>query len=318
MQGSKILGKFVVIEGLDGAGSTTQATRLCDWLDTQGFEVHLTKEPTDGPAGALIRLVLAKRLEIDPKTLAMLFAADRMDHLYRQDDGIVKLLERENVFVVSDRYYLSSYAYQLLEDDEDGIDLPWLQRIHAKCVQPDLTIFLDVPISECFKRMAVNRGFHFEFFEREEEMEMVRDNYRTAIGELKRRENIQVVSGTGTPRQVEARIRVRVKRLLEPSVPLAEQQSLFGEKDSLTTFRERIVGMNLDMVSIRKIGPNAYQVRVADPESEPVPVSFYLTTGTIVVHGREGDLKSKLVRLVQDELQPSLAHGQQLPLKLDQ
>lgn len=318
MQVPKILGKFVVIEGLDGAGSTTQATRLCDWLDKQGCEVHLTKEPTDGPAGALVRLFLARRLEIDKKTLAMLFAADRMDHLYRQGAGIVKLLERENVFIVSDRYYLSSYAYQPLED---GIDLPWLQRIHAKCVQPDLTIFLDVPASECLKRIAANRGFHFEFFQwetMEKEMEMVRDNYVTAIGELKRRENIQVVSGTGTPKQVEARIKVRVKRLLEPSVPLAEQESLFGEKDSLTTFRDKIVGMNLDMVSIRKIGPDAYQVRVADPKSEPVPVNFYLTTGTIVVYGKEGDLKSKLVRLVQEELKSSFAHGQQLPLRLDQ
>ena len=314
MQAPEILGKFVVIEGLDGAGSTTQAIRLCDWLDRQGFEVHLTREPTDGPAGALIRLVLARRLEIDRKTLAMLFAADRMDHIYRENAGVIKLLkEKENVFVVSDRYYLSSYAYQPLEG---GIDRRWLRQVHDKCVQPDLTIFLDVGVSECLKRIAADRGFHFELFE-SEKMEDILDNYLEAIKELKKEkgENIQIVSGEGTPKQVEARIRMRVRGLLESTVvPLPEQKSLFGEEDSLTRFRELIKQRELDIVLERKI-PYAFQIWVADPKSEPVPVHFY-TTGKISVLGKEGALKSKLQKLVRNELKRPLVRGQQLPLGL--
>jgi len=186
---------FIIIEGTDGSGVSTQAERLERKLRDEGREVYLTKEPTDGPAGAMIRLALAGRLvhpkdvaeqTLDPHTLALLFAADRMDHLHA--DVIPKL--KIGVTVISDRYYLSSYAFQGLDV---GID--WLQQINSHCLRPDLTIFLDVDSAICYKRMQ-RRRWHVELFEEQPKIEEVRQNYIKVIQYLIwHRENIVIVDG---------------------------------------------------------------------------------------------------------------------------
>jgi dTMP kinase len=102
-------GRFLVLEGLDGAGTTTQASRLCAWLSARGRTVHLTSEPSRGPLGTGIRQVLSGRLrgagggEFDPGALALLFAADRLDHW--ESEIRPRLAEGQDV--VSDRYVLS-------------------------------------------------------------------------------------------------------------------------------------------------------------------------------------------------------------------
>jgi dTMP kinase len=187
---------FIVIEGTDGSGVSTQAERLERKLREEGREVYLTKEPTDGPAGAMIRLALAKRLvhpkdisglqAFEPHTLALLFAADRMDHLYT--DIIPKL--NIGVTVISDRYYLSSYAFQGL-----GVDIEWLQEINARCLRPDLTIFLNVDSAICYKRIQ-RRRWHIELFEEQAKLEEVRQNYLKVIQHLIwQKENIVIVDG---------------------------------------------------------------------------------------------------------------------------
>ena len=175
---------FIVIEGTDGSGVSTQAERLEKKLRDEGREVHLTKEPTDGPAGAMIRLALAGRLvhpkdvaelqSFEPHTLALLFAADRMDHLYA--DIIPKL--KIGVTVISDRYYLSSYAFQGVD-----VDVEWLQKINAHCLRPDLTIFLNVDSAICYKRIH-RRRWHVELFEEQTKLEEVRQNYVRVIQHL--------------------------------------------------------------------------------------------------------------------------------------
>ncbi len=208
----QVSGLFVAVEGLDGAGSTTQAARLATWLAGQGYTAVQAKEPTAGPAGMLLRMALRERMVLDGKSMAMLFLADRMDHLYREPDGILRLLQDPKMAVVADRYYLSSFAYQVLEP---GIDLQWLRRIHAKCLPPVLTVFLNVPAQECIRRIGVNRGFHFELFEKDAQLERVQKNYFRAIRLLREEgENIQIVDGEGTPDEVEARIRAHVLPLL--------------------------------------------------------------------------------------------------------
>jgi dTMP kinase len=210
-------GKLIVIEGLDGAGTTTQTNNLTTWLKTKGYYVKQTKEPTAGPAGMLIRLALVGRLEFDKKTLAMLFLGDRMDHQFKKSENIVESLIESNSVVVSDRYYLSSLAYQTLETD---ITIDWLMQIHHHCIRPNLTIFLDVPPDECIRRITVNRGSHFELFEMKNLLITVRENYLKAITVLRNSgENIQIINGEGTLEQVEERIRIRTESLLSGGSP---------------------------------------------------------------------------------------------------
>ena len=118
-------GRLIAVEGLDGAGKGTQVELLRRRLKGP---VYVTYEPTDGPIGLQIRLALEHRVTVSAATLAALFAADRVDHLYHEG-GILDHLQR-GVDVISDRYYLSSFAYQGMSLDWDWIwrtppALPW-------------------------------------------------------------------------------------------------------------------------------------------------------------------------------------------------
>ena len=130
-------GKLIVLEGPDDAVIEAQTRRLVRWLRGQGIAVEQTGEPTYGPVGAQIRLFQQGRLQIDPHSLALLWTADRMDHLGRED-GILSWLA-DGRHVLCARYLLFSYACQL-----DHVELDWLKRINARCRHPDLTLFLDV------------------------------------------------------------------------------------------------------------------------------------------------------------------------------
>ena len=168
-EGVQMIGKkmpFITCEGLDGSGLSTQAFILKEWLTKKGHEVHLTKEPTDGLIGSLIRGALRKELFFDPEALALLFAADRMKH----NKDILKFLY-EGVIVISDRYRLSSYAYQSIE-----MDLEWVKKINEKSINPDLTFIIDTSPRVCIKRIATQR-FSFELYEEKPELEKVRENY---------------------------------------------------------------------------------------------------------------------------------------------
>jgi len=188
-------GKLIVLEGLDGAGTTTQAQILRDWLRgcKQVTDVYVTWEPSAGPVGTQIRQVLTRRLSMDRRTLAALFAADRIDHLYHPQ-GVIKRL-KAGTWVVMDRYYLSSFAYQALSLSEGEIQ--WLRYLHAPCVIPDVTFFLDVPVKVCIERIGRNRGTNFELFEKEELLNAVSAKYWSAIDSfVVQGENIQIIDGT--------------------------------------------------------------------------------------------------------------------------
>ncbi|MFW5768677.1 MAG: dTMP kinase, partial [Spirochaetota bacterium] len=110
MNTATILPRFIVLEGLDGSGTTTQAGLLKEKFDAAGLTGWITCEPSDGFIGKSIRKVLKKEVSLDPRSLALLFAADRNEHLYGEK-GIVDRLTRVD-YVVSDRYVFSSLAYQ--------------------------------------------------------------------------------------------------------------------------------------------------------------------------------------------------------------
>jgi dTMP kinase len=202
-------GRFIVIEGLDGAGTTTQAGLLGDRL-ANSRSVYVTYEPTDGPAGLQIRMVLEHRLRMDPAALAALFAADRMDHLYHRDGGggiVPRLLGGTDV--ISDRYYLSSLVYQGMDVDWD-----WIWQIHARCIRPDRTIFVDVPVDVCLSRIAAGRGGRPDLYERRETLARVREGYLRNIDRLRQEgEAIAVVDGDAPLEEVRAAIWVEVAGL---------------------------------------------------------------------------------------------------------
>ena len=172
-------GRLLVIEGLDGAGTTTQARRLVEHLDAHGQRAHLTREPSDGPVGRLIREMLTgghviAGASISQGTFGLLFAADRLDHLQREVDPALARGET----VVSDRWYHSSFAYQ-----GTGADRDWIAMLNARARRPDLTMFLRVrPEVAATRRAAAKR--REELFEDLQMQIEVDAGYTATIAEL--------------------------------------------------------------------------------------------------------------------------------------
>jgi dTMP kinase len=161
-------GVFAVLEGIDGSGSTTHTKLLGKALRQRGLKVVETCEPSPGPIGALIRQVLQRRLFVadatGPRafawsTMALLFAADRMDHL---DSTIVPAL-REGAVVLSDRYDLSSLAYQSVTAPSGEQVVPWIRELNAAALRPDLTIVIDVPVEVAEERRRSRGGLEEMF-----------------------------------------------------------------------------------------------------------------------------------------------------------
>ena len=144
-------GRFIVLEGVDGCGSTTQTKRLVEALATRGYDARSTCEPSDGPVGALIRQALEKRLRdargearrFDWATLALLFAADRLDHV----EATIAPALAAGAIVISDRYTLSSLVYQSVTAPSGSEEpLAWIHELNRAARAPDLTIVLDVGV----------------------------------------------------------------------------------------------------------------------------------------------------------------------------
>lgn len=158
---------FVVLEGVDGSGTTTQAEHLARALSERGRDVLLTREPSQGPIGRLLRDALTGRLgggtRLDWTALALLFAADRMDHV-RQEIEPALLAGR---IVISDRYVLSSLLYQSETSPDAAHALPWLETLNAQAPRADLTLVLSVSAEVAEARRRA-RGGEPELFERAE------------------------------------------------------------------------------------------------------------------------------------------------------
>jgi dTMP kinase len=154
---------FIVLEGIDGCGKSTHAKLLATWLEMQGKKVYLTSEPTHGRIGQLIREILSGSLEVDPKTLALLFTADRAEH---QEE--IKSALDEGKVVVCERYYYSTVAYQ----NAQGVDWDWLLDLNKFAIQPDVVILLDIPLEEAERRYTGG-----EVFEKTSFLSKVRSNY---------------------------------------------------------------------------------------------------------------------------------------------
>lgn len=167
---------FIVIEGIDGAGTSTQAGLLRDYLVANSLRATVTSEPSSGPIGNLIREGLKKRVVFteDPRKfdlqMAFLFAADRFDHLHNEVDGVLKLL-KQGLHVISTRYYFSSLAYHSHSDSE----FDFVMRLNETFPDPQLVIYLDASVDVSLSRMS-SRSFA-DAYENGEKLTVVRKNY---------------------------------------------------------------------------------------------------------------------------------------------
>ncbi len=161
-------GKFIVFEGLDGSGQSTQAERLGSFLKKKKIKTHITKEPTNNLIGGLIRGRLQGDWKSTPECLQLLFAADRAHHLEKE---VTSFLEK-GINVICDRYFFSSIAFGSLEIK----DWNWLKEINKMFVVPDVVFYLKVSPDVCIKRISDTR-FSFELFEKEEKLKAIEKSY---------------------------------------------------------------------------------------------------------------------------------------------
>lgn len=163
---------FIVFEGIDGSGKTTQAKMLADWLWRNYDDVVLTREPTDGFWGKKIRYAwqtgAAETLSLEEITDWFIY--DREDHV----GEVIRPALRGGGIVVSDRYYYSTMAYQgALGMDESAIGL-----IHQDFPQPDVMFLLDAKVDLCLERIGKDKSRQVVgYYEKRDYLENVRDIY---------------------------------------------------------------------------------------------------------------------------------------------
>ena len=187
---------YIVFEGIDGAGKTTQIKLLKDWLVNNGFQVETVVEPTDSDIGKLIRKLLQDEnatSEYMQKTLGLLFAADRT--LLMND---IESFQKENKVVISDRSFYSSLVYQEPAD--------WIEEINKFVKIPDMVILLDLDL-----KTSVSRTEGRDEFENEEFLSSVKDKYLELAD---KHDNFTVIDGNSGPRMVAHNIKIKVAPLL--------------------------------------------------------------------------------------------------------
>ena len=166
---------FIVFEGIDGAGTTTQSRLLHERLLSAGCASVLTSEPTTRAVGLVIRRVLAGEIPAAPETVAYLFAADRSDHLSAPDGMLAHLAAGE--LVVCDRYKYSSLAYQTVEADPDLV-----ADLNSRFPDPRIVFFLDLATDAAEARLSGRPSR--EIYERLEFQEQVRSRYLSVFEQV--------------------------------------------------------------------------------------------------------------------------------------
>lgn len=203
-------GRFVVFEGIDGSGKSTQVRRLKSRINVQGGRVYPTAEPTLSPIGMLIRNAFSGRLSMDDRTIAALFAADRIDHLTNESNGILRLI-RDGVTVICDRYHLSSHAYHAAD-----VGHRWVEEANSlstALLKPDLTVFLDIEPTDALQRLESERMF-LDKFERRSRLDNARRGYLAAIERFRDSDNIMIVSGLDSVEEIAEAVWQRYAQLL--------------------------------------------------------------------------------------------------------
>ena len=172
--------RFIVFEGLDGAGTTTQAAKLQAWFTRKGVSSFLTNEPTSDPVGTFIRRLLTGQERAgdgspyrpDERVMGLLFAADRLAH-----SALIESRRRAGEHVICDRYIFSSMAYQTLDP---SIRAEWVIDVNQGCAVPDVTLFIAAPVDVCLARVAARRG-DTTIYENRPHLETIAHNYEKLL-----------------------------------------------------------------------------------------------------------------------------------------
>ena len=195
--------KFIVIEGIDCSGKSTQAELLKTYFIQSNFRAIISSEPSNGIIGNLIRQTLKQRIlftadkVLFDEQMAYLFAADRHDHLYNDIDGVYKLIE-DNFYVISTRYYFSSLAYNCQTPEQ----FDFVSKLNHKFPPPDVTIYLDIPVEISLERMK-NRSLK-EIYETKDKLTQVRTNYQNIFNSYSYK--LSVIDGAQEPNTIHEQI----------------------------------------------------------------------------------------------------------------
>ncbi len=191
-------GRFIVFEGIDGSGKTTQAKRLAAALEEQGRNVTMTAEPTALPTGVALREALSGKVKRSECQMAVMFVDDRIEHNIHPTEGIRALIE-SGTDVICDRYYYSSLAYQ-----GSSTDYEWVKAMNLRCpdiIRPDLCIYIDLLPEQSLERISKGRET-VEIYENTETLTAVREKFLSVIRDLGERDNICIIDGYRTEQEV--------------------------------------------------------------------------------------------------------------------
>ncbi len=192
--------KFIVFEGIDGAGKSTQIRLLNENLSSRGIDCYLTAEPTDMPSGRLIREALSGRVPVTTAQMADMFARDRVIHNKDSEQGIESKLSG-GVSVISDRYYYSSLAYQ---GSELGFEtVAELNLENPDIRTPDLCIFLDLSPEKSLERIGKRADTPTEIYENYDYLEKTRRMFFDVFERLRARgERIEIIDASGSAEEI--------------------------------------------------------------------------------------------------------------------
>ncbi len=203
-------GMFIVFEGIDGAGKSTQVKILAEKLEKLGKKVYITAEPTALPSGVELRRVLSGEIKKTPCEIALMFTEDRVAHNQNAECGIERMLE-EGAFIICDRYYYSTLAYQ-----GSQISYEWVKSLNTKCPEirhPDLCIFLDLTPAESMKRITQGRD-STEIYENEETLERVRNTFIKVLRDMSSEDRIAIIDASANIDSVAERVFAAVSPLI--------------------------------------------------------------------------------------------------------
>lgn len=199
-----MMSKFIVFEGIDGAGKTTQIKLLSARLKKRGIECYITAEPTDMPSGKLIREALSGRVKTTTAEMADMFAHDRVIHNKDEEKGIDAHLN-DGITVISDRYYYSSLAYQ---GSELGFETVAALNLDNPDIRtPDICLFLDLSPEKSLERIGKRADTPTEIYENYDYLEKTRRMFFDVFERLRARgEHIEIIDASGSAEEISDKI----------------------------------------------------------------------------------------------------------------